>query len=323
MEENKEMDPSAVPDNESNETSAPESTRPAKKKRARKRTRKAAAKTAPRAAPRVERQGDSVATVCVRCWDAVLDRTSGLLAVDRFTSLSTLANRLGNWAVLVSSVLALLLGLILAIKMEAIQPLLTAIGFLLALSVLHYSAVKFIPTGKALIEASPSQVSTDAFPKSIALISLVGALVVLFGGIATAFQLESLNVFLQSVPGFFILLFLFWLAIHPELTHTRVKPTDSPGEEAISVVSFFMKAALRMVPILFGVLSVWGGVVLFVALVRSFGSDFGAMKGMTTGLYGGMLLLWGAGLPFATYLAYILYHLLIDVIRSILKIPER
>jgi len=325
MDENKDIDNKSAQENPNDEAipSPPASSSPAKKKRTRKRARKVASKGTARTRPPESPEKEGISTICVRCWDLVLKRVSTVLAAERFHSLSTLAVRLGNWAVLASSFLALLLGVVLAIRMEAFTPLLSALGFILALNVLHYSAVKFIPTGKGLIELSPSQVSTDAFPRSIALISLTGGLVLFFGGLAAAFQMESIDPFLQAMPGFFILIFLFWLAIHPELTYTRVQPTDAPGEEAISVVSFFMKAALRMVPILFGVLTIWGGLMLLVSLFRSFGSDGGALAGMTSGMYGGMVLLWGTGLPFATYLAFILYHLLIDLIRSILKIEGR
>lgn len=266
---------------------------------------------------------EGLPTATVRCWEGVLTRISGMMDVERFHWVSALAARIGNWAVLVSSVIALLLGLVLAIKMDSFRPFLGGIGFVVLLSVLHYSAVKFIDSGKKLIAASPSQVSTDAFPHSVALISLVCSLVVLIGGIVMAIQAESLQIFLQAVPGFFILLFLVWLAVNPALTETRVAAIDSAGEEAISVISFFMKAFLRMVPILFGVLTVWGGVVLLVAIFQSFGSEFAELKAMQTALYGGVVLLWGAGLPFAAFLGFILYYLIIDVIRSILVIPGK
>lgn len=312
MEENTSKDPEQTPSPEEAEPA------PAEKQSSKPETADTGGSEAPKApAFPVE----TLPTVCVRFWEVVLGRISAIMDEKRFHSLASLATRLGNWAVLVASVLALFLGLVLAIKMEGFQPLLSAIGFVLLLSVLHFSAVKFLDSGKQLIDASPTQVSTDAFPRSVALISFVGAIVLLVGSITTAIQLDSMKVFLQAVPAFFVLLFLVWLAINPELTGTKVAPTDSAGDEAIAIVSFFMKALLRMVPILFGVLTIWGGVVLLVATVQSFGSDFAAMKGMRTGLFGGMVLLWGTGLPFAAFLGFVVYYLIIDVIRSILRIP--
>lgn len=306
-------------DSEQKRPAAKKSSAPAKKRPARK---KRAAPAKPVAAKKEHAfPVDTLPTICVRFWEVVLQRVGKIMDEGRFHALATLATRLGNWAVLVASVLALFLGLILAIKMEGLQPLFTAIGFVLVLSVLHYSAVKFLDSGKQLINASPTQVSTDAFPRSVALISLVGAIVLLLGSIVSAIRMESLNGFLQAVPGFFVLLFLVWLAINPSLTGTKIAETGSVGDEAIAIVSFFMKAFLRMVPILFGVLTIWGGVVLLVAIVQSFGSGFAAMKGMRTGLFGGMVLLWGTGLPFVAFLGFVVYYLLIDVIRSVLRIP--
>jgi hypothetical protein len=312
MEENTSKDPENTPSPSESEPA------PAKKKSTPREIPDSAAQEAPKSP---SFPVETLPTICVRFWEAVLGRISAVMDEGRFHSLAGLATRLGNWAVLAASVLALFLGLVLAIKMEGFQPLWSALGFVLVLSVLHYSAVKFLDSGKQLIEASPTQVSTDAFPRSVALISLVAAIVLLVGSIVSAVQMESMKVFLQAVPGFFVLLFLVWLAINPGLTGTKVAPTDSAGDEAIAIVSFFMKALLRMVPILFGVLTIWGGVVLLVAIVQSFGSDFAAMKGMRTGLFGGMVLLWGTGLPFAAFLGFVLYYLLIDVIRSILRIP--
>jgi hypothetical protein len=312
MEENTSKDPEEKPSPEQTEPA------PAKKKSVKK---KKAAEGGPETPKTHSFPVETMPTVCVRFWEAVLGRISAIMDENRFHALAGLATRLGNWAVLVGSILALFLGLVLAIKAEGFQPLLSAIGFVLMLSVLHYSAVKFLDSGKQLIEASPTQISTDAFPRSVALISFVSAVVVLVGSIVSAIQIDSMKVFLQAVPGFFVLLFLVWLAINPGLTATKVAPTDSAGDEAIAIVSFFMKALLRMVPILFGVLTIWGCVILIVGIVQSFGSGFAAMKGVQTGLFGGTLLLWGTGLPFAAFLGFVVYYLIIDVIRSILRIP--
>jgi hypothetical protein len=262
-------------------------------------------------------------TLIVQFWDKVLKWVSTMMNIPRFEGLSRLAVVAGNWAILATSLLALLLGLVLAIKLDSFRLFLGGIGFVILLSVLHYSATKFIDSGRKLIEASPTRVSTYAFPSSLALISLVLSLVVLLGSLVAAVQLENFNFLLQGVAGFVILIFLVWLAVNPELTATRIGDSTSAGEEAISVISFLMKALLRMVPILFGVVSVLAGVALLVALVQSFGSGLSGVKAMQSAMFGGVLGLWGAGLPFIGFLVFILYYLIIDVIRAILEIPRK
>ena len=91
-----------------------------------------------------------------------------------------------------------------------------------------------------------------------------------------------------------------------------------------------MKAAVKMVPLVFGVGAVAGAVMLIVAIVQAFGEPEMVMDELGLGMKvveptrEGMRVTLGAGLlPLAAYLGFLGYYLALELIRAILAIPQK
>ena len=102
------------------------------------------------------------------------------------------------------------------------------------------------------------------------------------------------------------------------MANVTVSEKIAAGEEAIGILSFFVKAIVRIIPLLFGIGTIVGaiGVLLgLVPLLRVGNAGIG-MTGLT-------MVILSACLPFASYVFFALYHLIIDILRAILVLPQK
>ena len=110
----------------------------------------------------------------------------------------------------------------------------------------------------------------------------------------------------------------FIVALHPSLINVTVAEDVRAGEEAIGILSFFVKTLVRIVPIFFGLGAIFGALGILVGIV-------GLFKTHTTDL-GRVFIqfaMFSACLPFIGYVTFILYHLTIDIVRSLLVLPHK
>ena len=107
-------------------------------------------------------------------------------------------------------------------------------------------------------------------------------------------------------------------AIHPSLVNVSIEEDVRAGEEAIGILSYFAKAVLKIVPIAYGVGAILGSIALIISVISLF---FG--KNAAAGNSAVALIIVCTCLPFLSYVAFMIYHLLIDLLRSILVIPGK
>ncbi|ATC63755.1 hypothetical protein CMV30_07205 [Nibricoccus aquaticus] len=164
----------------------------------------------------------------------------------------------------------------------------------------------------------------------LGLVLLLAAIGALIGGIITAIQVESFTPIIPALVSFVLLTAFAGVALHPSLANVEEAPATA-GEEAIGLFSFFAKAGLALQPLLFAVYAAAGAIVILFAL---FGSDVSLSLGglillpTTITLSGGgpagaAIIASACLLPLTAYLTFLLYYLLIDVLRAILSIPQK
>jgi len=110
-----------------------------------------------------------------------------------------------------------------------------------------------------------------------------------------------------------------YVALQPSLANTIVVQDTSPGEDAIGIFSFFIKALMRIVPVIFGA----GLTIFFMGLINGIFCLLGRRWDAATGEFAMRNAILCACLPFAGYIIFTLYHLTIDILRAILVIPVK
>jgi hypothetical protein len=228
---------------------------------------------------------------------------------------------LGNYAVIAAALFGLIFGIVAAIKQDSMSVMLVALAWPPVLAVLQYTAVKLIAAARILIKSSASQLSSESFLSALALLSLVAGVVLFIGLTVVAIRAEDINSFWMALLLLVICEMAVWLCLNPGLLNVNISAGATAGQEAIGVLTFFMKALLRFVPLAYGVGASVGAINIVIDLVRF-------LRGRLTEaqifqLDSGHVVLGAVALPLAAYLAFIVYYLSIDVLRAILAVPEK
>lgn len=252
---------------------------------------------------------------------ALLDGMPGMLKARRFDDIVDRLITAGHWSLLLAAVLGLLIELIGAMAGSG-SAILWGIGWLIALPLLQYTAVQFLGVTRELVQSNRSSLGSEAFLRCYALVALVAAILILVGAIIWSIDAGSVQIFLFGLAFTALSVATAWLALNPELLAIRVDRQSSAGEEALGILSFFVKTGVRLVPIFYGVTLVVGVIQAVIILLGMIGaSQAELLAAVSRAELSAPILLWAALSPFLAYLAFVFYFLVIDLMRGILSIP--
>jgi hypothetical protein len=230
-------------------------------------------------------------------------------------------SRIGHLGIIAAAALGFLFALIYAIRTNDFMGFLMGIIWVLLIFVVQYTAKKFLNAGEALIQNNPTQLASQAFLDCFAFLALIGGVVALILHIIWAIRGAGFETLLFGLGMFVFLEFLALLAFNPKEVTIKIVKTNSAGQEALGIITFFIKAFMRLIPIFFGVLIAVGTIMLFIALIGLMGSSPG--RAWFNGIEYATQILIAALLPFIAYIFFALFYLCIDVIKAILSIPEQ
>lgn len=251
----------------------------------------------------------------------LLDGVTKLLKAQRFDDTVDRVTTLGHWSLLLVALLGLLIELIAAVSYDG-SAILWGIGWLIALPLLQYTAVQFLGVNRDLVQSNRTTLGSEAFLRCYALVALVVAILLLVGAIVWGIEAASFQVFLFGLAFTALSVATAWLALNPGLLAINVNRQSSAGEEALGILSFFVKTGVRLVPIFYGVTLFVGAIQAIIILLGMIGDTQGELIGaITRAELSAPLLLWAALSPFLAYLAFVFYFLAIDLMRGILSIP--
>lgn len=251
----------------------------------------------------------------------LIDSVPGVLKAQRFDDIVDRVTTAGHWSLLLVAVLGLVIELIAAMAGNG-SAVLWGVGWLVALPLLQYTAVQFLGATRSLVTSNRTTLGSEAFLRCYALVALVVAILALVGAIGWGLDTGSVQIFLFGLALTALSLATAWLALNPELLSIRVDRQSSAGEDALGVLSFFVKTGVRLVPIFYGVTLVVGAVQAVIILLGMIGdSQAELINAVMLAELSAPILLWAALSPFLAYIAFIFYFLVIDLMRGILSIP--
>lgn len=204
------------------------------------------------------------------------------------------------------------------------EPVLMALGFGVALGlfVFQFASTRFCQALDTLNDSSPGSISSTALLDCLALLAMAGAVVVLVGGGVMTFLTGMIPVATTTIYLFVLVQFLAFVALCPAAVRIEISKDTSAGEEAIGVLTFFVKTFGRLAIVAYGVGAVLGTVTLLIAsgmfLLSDSESAADSMAMCASQLLAGAILA-----PLLMYFLILLGFLGIDVIRAILSIAHR
>lgn len=270
-------------------------------------------------AKKSEGKGCTFHLFAVNLLEKLVEVFKGILTSGFFAFCVKWVTKIGHFAIIVAAVLGFLCAIVIVARSDSFIAFLYGIIWVLAVFVAQYTANKFLDAGETLIQNNPTQLSSKSFLDCVGFLSMIGGVVMLIIHIIKLIQGEPFRDFLIGLGTFIFLEFLALLAFnHDEIT-VKVVKGNSAGQEAIGIVTFFIKSFMKLIPIFFGVLIVVGTILLLIALIGLFGDNPGLKDMMEAAI----IVIIAALLPFIAYILFALCYLCIDVIRSILSIPEK
>ena len=252
----------------------------------------------------------------------LIDRAANVLRANAFERLTDGLITAGHWGLLAVALLGFMIQLAGA-SVHGFSAFVVGVGWLIGLPLLQYVAVQFVDANRSLVVSSRTPLGSRAFLRSYALVALVAGLVSLALALGRGIDAGSLGTFLYGLALAGLCLATAWIALNPALVGIEVNQRTSAGEEAIGVVSFFVKTGVRLVPVFYGLAFVVGAVHVLIILLGMVGDSSLELRQaiMRAGLIAPLLI--GAALaPLIAYVVFVVYSLAIDLLRAILSIPR-
>jgi hypothetical protein len=286
-------------------------------------------------------------------FDVVLDGVRAQFTPEFVDSTTRIFVGCGHYCLYAAMLANCGIALVLGIKTGLLDPVLQGVVWLLALAVLQYAAGRHCAALDRLNRTTPGSVATTVFLDSFALLNLVAGLAVVLGSAVLAVRSEAYWLILSGLLLFIVYEYLAFISLNPGTLGISVSSEAPADKEAIGLVSFLLKAIVRLSPVAFGAGVVCGTLRLFSACYLLFvpleGRDAVAaflgpekLASLETAVEpnsaGKMLEVWPAqvtaaaatwwiigfaALPFLAYVFFLLFHLLLEVIRAVLLIPGR
>lgn len=251
--------------------------------------------------------------------DKVLEICRSMLGPKVINRTDGFAVLIGGWGLYAVTILLFLGMLILGARAGDFELILYAFAVLPIGALLHWVAIKLLDTNERLIASTPTAIRSENFLNVVAvlliLIGVIGIPVMLVIGLIDA--VNGVYSSLERVGMAALALYVGILALNPARVNVRHSKDATIGQEAIGVLTFFLKALYKAVPLFFGIFVVVAGIMAFVLLIQSIADPANAGRGFANAIY------WYAAAALAPVLGYIFFligYIAIDVVRSILTL---
>jgi hypothetical protein len=208
-------------------------------------------------------------------------------------------------------------------RADIVEMFVTLVVAALLLPLCQYVIAKLRAAAAKVVQASPSSVSSTALLDCIAVLLLVGSAVCLAGGAYRGYQTglwdQGVMLGLAGLVGAVCCFLLAGLALNPESLSVHIVPQGSAGSEAVGILSLLWKMILRFAPIVLAVVILWSLSVLGWAGYASFQAQSVRALGIAAIKVCQMLVTFTAAY-IGVYLLFLLYHLMVDLIRALFEI---
>ena len=250
--------------------------------------------------------------------DKFVDWLSNTLGSGKLIKNKAAITQYGNLGLNIAIILYLVCSLWFAIKIDSMQFMLMAFGGACALGIGQFIAVRFIQAGSRLIDSSPTKIN------NMEIIRLLGFLIVAISvgicafGIYYGVKLSQLEPAMVGILTLIIGIVGASLVFSPQYLNISRSDDASAGLELLGLVSFFVKMSVVLAP--------------YIYLLGTIASIIFGLRGlyyMSQNELNGGAMMTSSALSFAIvasifplviYLYFLVYYLLIDVIRAILDI---
>lgn len=230
--------------------------------------------------------------------------------------------KIGLYGIYFIGIMSFIFALALPLKVPGfgiLQGILIGIIALLVAVVLNYAAYKILPNLNLLISGTPVKISSSSFLTVCALFTGIFGVIALLASIVFAIQTGSFMTFVGGIFTFIVCEYWMAMFLNPQTLKVEVVKNVSAGEEFIGLLSFFMKALLKLIPLQFAAAMLYGSFYIVMMLFTRYDDPYTFLYELRT--FGQVAAL--ALLPVGGYIFFLFYYFAIDIANAILEIPNK
>lgn len=263
---------------------------------------------------------------------AALQWVRNALAAPLLKTSAEVAGDVGHYGVIAAAALAPICAIIGIIRSGSATPLVPGLMLLVGVVVAQYVAARFFAANEALLSVSTVRISSLALLDCVALLALLGAVAILVGAIVTCIQFTAWQPLPPALVTAALWVYFAGIALHPESVNVS-KGEAGGGEEAIGLMTFFLRAMIKILPVYFFLLVAVGVLIAalgpfdlagpMLSLTRIVPVPFAEYFGVAGGFAGVGLVITACLLPLFGYAGYLLCSLPLDLWRALLSLPGK
>lgn len=198
--------------------------------------------------------------------------------------------------------------------------------------VLSYVALKLMSISRGMIPASPSKMGNPMLLNCVSGLAL-GFAVFLFikpffvfhSGFTLKEEYDTmLYSFAQDWFGILCCVSIIVIANRPAIVNVTIEGPLSAAQEALGIIAFVSKAILAIAPIIFAVFAAVANIGMIVALISTFQktADNNGFFDPTQIMVAEEKLMQAVMIPIMIVLGFLLYQLIVDLCRSVLRVND-
>ena len=130
--------------------------------------------------------------------------------------------KLANFAIFLAAVLAVLFGIIGAIRLESFTFFIYSLAFAVGILIVQYIAKKFLYAGDTLVDNNPSSLSSSAFLDSVGLLAAIAGVGGFLYYVYEAIRVPALMPLLVGLAAFILFEFVALVALNPKIVAVDV-----------------------------------------------------------------------------------------------------
>ena len=260
-------------------------------------------------------------------FDVVLDVVRAQFTVHFVDQTATVFATCGHYGMYVVMAACLLFGMIRVLMQgfrgESFSFIPNQVTAVVLLAVLQYAAFRFLAALARLNRNTTGKIASTAFPDCCALLGLGAGLFLLVGSTVTAIRTGVYGSIVFGLGAFIVCEYLALAALQPAALGIVVEAENQAGEEALGVLSFLLKLAVQLTPVVFAAGVGWGALQLAYACLLALANTGPAAAPDDLAAHAVRVVCYCAALPLAIYVLFLLYYLSIDLIRATLSLPGK
>ncbi len=193
------------------------------------------------------------------------------------------------------------------------------LAFFIGGVICHYSAFKFLPKSRELIQSSKTKLSSSAYLDLHALIFFVLLVVSLPCGIYLSTKIEAIFPLFTGIIIFITSYFFLKYSLVPSELNIEVDEKSTSADDILGISSFWIKGMYKLTPVIFFSFVL----AAFVQTLDFVFTDYQSPSDILLNFFSFLFLSIGLFSPILGYLIFISYHFIIDIVQAVLSLNSK